>query len=263
MISMLASGSGELSGTSMAPKPASTMTAAIESASSGVTPRRMATSGVGASVKRHSSPPSRAMRKSPRAAARGGAARAETPSACERGKIALDQRLCARDMRLLARKEPPRLADFRADQEAGEIFAASSSGEAAHKRQRSRAKQEAEQAGLSFAARRRSAAANAERERLSRALGGRGPGEGAGDRMVPQRREQFAGDEGLERDDAIALDPRPFRMRAGQHDQAGAGIGDAEDFRFLAPHHIRLCGFIDIGQARPPDERAGRRPRPA
>ena len=82
------------------------------------------------------------------------------------------------------------------------------------------------------------------------ALGGRGPGEGAGDRMIPQRREQFAGDEGPERDDAVAVDLRPFRMRAGQHDQAGAGIGDAEDFRLLAPHHIRLTGLIDIGQAR-------------
>ena len=67
--------------------------------------------------------------------------------------------------------------------------------------------------------------------------------------MVPQRRKQFAGDEGLERDDAIAVDLRPFRMRARQNDQAGAGIGDAKDFRFLAPHHIRLRGFIDIGQA--------------
>ena len=38
-------------------------------------------------------------------------------------------------------------------------------------------------------------------------------------------------------------------MRARQNDQAGAGIGDAKDFRFLAPHHIRLRGFIDIGQA--------------
>ena len=41
----------------------------------------------------------------------------------ERREIALDQRLGARDMRLLAGKEPPRLANFRADQEAGEIFA--------------------------------------------------------------------------------------------------------------------------------------------
>ena len=41
----------------------------------------------------------------------------------ERGEIAPDQRLCARDMRLLAGKEPARLADLRADQEAGEIFA--------------------------------------------------------------------------------------------------------------------------------------------
>ena len=81
-------------------------------------------------------------------------------------------------------------------------------------------------------------------------FGGRGPGEGAGDRMVPQRREQFAGDEGPERDDPIALDPRPFRMRAGQHDEARAGIGDAEDFRLLAPDHVRLPGLIDIGQAR-------------
>ena len=79
--------------------------------------------------------------------------------------------------------------------------------------------------------------------------GGRGPGEGPGNRMVPQRREQFAGDEGLERNDAVAVDLRPFRMRAGQHDQAGARVGDAEDFGFLAPHHIRLRGFIDIGQA--------------
>ena len=53
----------------------------------------------------------------------------------------------------------------------------------------------------------------------------------------------------LKRDDAIAVDLRPFRMRARQHDQAGAGIGDAEDFRFLAPHHIGLSGFIDVGQA--------------
>ncbi len=102
---------------------------------------------------------------------------------------------------------------------------------------------------FSLASPRRGAAANAERERFSRTLGGRGPGEGAGDRVVPQRRKQFAGDEGLEGDDAIAVDLRPFRMRAWQHDQSGAGIGDAEDFRFLAPHYIRLRGFIDIGQA--------------
>ncbi len=49
IVSMLFSGSGELSGTSIAPNPASTMTEAIASASLGSIPRRMATSGVGAS----------------------------------------------------------------------------------------------------------------------------------------------------------------------------------------------------------------------
>ena len=106
------------------------------------------------------------------------------------------------------------------------------------------------QAGLSSLAAAAAPRSNSERERLSGLLGRRGPGESAGDRMIPQGSEQFPGDEGLERDDAIALDPRPFRMRAGQHDQAGAGIGDAEDFRLLAPHHIRLTGLIDIGEAR-------------
>ena len=134
MSSMLAKGSGELSGTSMAPKPASTMTAAIESASSGVTPRRMATSGVGASFK-VTGDPHRGRCEKARAPRRvGGAARAETSSACERGEIALDQRLCARDMRLLAWIEPARLANFRADQEAGEIFASVGLGEGAHER---------------------------------------------------------------------------------------------------------------------------------
>ena len=38
-------------------------------------------------------------------------------------------------------------------------------------------------------------------------------------------------------------------MRAWQHDQPSARIGDAKDFRFLAAHHIRLTGFIDIGEA--------------
>ena len=47
---MLASGSGELSGTSIAPNPASTMTAATASASAGSTPLRIATSGVGSAT---------------------------------------------------------------------------------------------------------------------------------------------------------------------------------------------------------------------
>jgi hypothetical protein len=70
----------------------------------------------------------------------------------ERSKIALDQRLCARDMRLLAWMEPARLANFRADQEAGEIFASVGLGDGAHERQRSRAKQEAKETGLPLAA---------------------------------------------------------------------------------------------------------------
>src|SRR5271166_2092329 len=49
ILPMLASGSGELSGTSIAPNPASTMTAATTSTSAGSTPLRIATSGVGAS----------------------------------------------------------------------------------------------------------------------------------------------------------------------------------------------------------------------
>ena len=68
--------------------------------------------------------------------------------------------------------------------------------------------------------------------------------------MIAQGGEQFPGDEGLERDDALALDPRPFRMRARQHDEARPGIGDAEDFRFLAPHHIRQSGVVDVSEPR-------------
>jgi hypothetical protein len=58
-----------------------TIAAAIQSASSGVTPRRIATSGGRRELNRHRSPPSCPMRKSPRAAARFGAARAPTPRA--------------------------------------------------------------------------------------------------------------------------------------------------------------------------------------
>ena len=68
--------------------------------------------------------------------------------------------------------------------------------------------------------------------------------------MIAQGGEQFAGDEGLERDDALALDPRPFRMRARQHDEARAGIGDAKDFRLLAPHHIRQSGVVHVREPR-------------
>src|ERR1700734_1277468 len=115
-------------------------------------------------------------------------------------------------MRLLAREEPPPLPDFRSDEEAGEIFAGIVPIQCAQERQRSRAKQEAEQAGLPFASRRRCAAPNSKCEGLSWTLGGRGLGEGAGDCMVTNACEQFAGDEGLECDDPIGLDPRPFRM---------------------------------------------------
>src|ERR1700679_1450846 len=113
---MLAKGSGELSGTSMAPKPASTMTAAIESASSGVTPRRMATSGVGQSVKFTGDP------------RRGRYERVRAPPR--------DKRLSARDMRRCAWKEPTRLANLRADQEPGQISASVIFREGAHERQR-------------------------------------------------------------------------------------------------------------------------------
>ena len=91
---------------------------------------------------------------------------------------------------------------------------------------------------------------NSEREGLSWRLGRRGASESAEDGVIAQGGEQFPGDEGLERDDALALDPRPFRMRSRQHDEARAGIGDSEDFRLLAPHHIRQSGVVDIRQSR-------------
>jgi hypothetical protein len=47
---MLASGSGEFSGTSIATKPASTSASPIAVTSAGVTPRRIAISGSGASI---------------------------------------------------------------------------------------------------------------------------------------------------------------------------------------------------------------------
>ena len=85
------------------------------------------------------------------------------------------------------------------------------------------------------------------------AFGRRGLGEGAGDRVVAQRLEQFAGHEGLERRDAAALDLGPFRMRSGQHDepraQVNAQVGDAEDLRLLAPHHVGQPGLVLSRQA--------------
>ena len=100
---------------------------------------------------------------------------------------------------------------------------------------------------------RRGAALDAERERRSGLFRRRGPGEGAGDRVVAQRGEQLAGDEGPERDNALAFDPRPFRMRARQHDEPRSGVCDAEDFRLLPPHHIR-ARIIRVGQARREDD---------
>ena len=152
-------------------------------------------------------------------------------------------------MRRLAGIEPPPLADLRADKETGEIFAGivGSSLPMSGSVRAPNMSPSKPDFPLSAAAAPRS---NSEREGLSGRLRRRGASESAEDGVIAQGGEQFPGDEGLERDDALALDPRPFRMRAGQHNEARAGIGDAKDFRLLAPHHIRQSGVIDIGQPR-------------
>ena len=113
-------------------------------------------------------------------------------------------------MGLLIRVKPPRLADFGSDQQARKIFAGIVGIELARERQRPGAEQVAEQAELRLAAGRRGAALDGERERRSGLFRRRGPGEGAGDRVVAQRGEQLAGDEGPERDNALAFELLPI-----------------------------------------------------
>src|SRR6516162_3836131 len=91
-------------------------------------------------------------------------------------KIAPDQRLRARDLRVLAGEAAPRLGDFRADEEPRQIVARVRLGELAHQRQAARAEERAEEAGLVFAARRRRAAPDAEGERGPRRLQRSGAG---------------------------------------------------------------------------------------
>ena len=67
--------------------------------------------------------------------------------------------------------------------------------------------------------------------------------------MIAQRREQFAGHEGLEALNAAVLDDRPFGVRAGQNDEARAGLGEAEDLDLLAAHYVGLAVLVLIRQA--------------
>ena len=145
----------------------------------------------------------------------------------ERGQIALHQRIGSCDLRFVFRKELPALGDLRADEEAGEIFTRVVFGESAHEGQATGAEQGGEEA-KTLAADGRGAAPHAEFEGGAGRFRARRAGESAGDRVVPDRCEEFAGDERPEAFDAPILDNRPLGMRAGQDYQAGAGIRDAK-----------------------------------
>ncbi len=166
----------------------------------------------------------------------------------ERREIALDQRLRSGDVRFLVRKEPPSLGDLRADEKAGEIFTRVVLGELAHERQAAGAKKGGEKPG-SFPAAGRRAAPDAERKGEAGRLPFRVASEGARERVVPDRSEQFAGHECLEALDAASFHDRPFRVRAGQDDQPPARVRDAENLDLFAAHHVGLAIFVLIRQA--------------
>ena len=148
--------------------------------------------------------------------ARRGARRRSTSGDTERlkrGEERVDQRLGAGEMWLLAVKEPPRLANFRADQEAGR-YRPLRPREGAHERQGSRAKQEAEQSRLAFASRRRRPALNPERESLSRALRRRSLAK-APATVWSRSAAKAPRHECLERHDVFALRPAAFQCEPG------------------------------------------------
>ena len=158
----------------------------------------------------------------------------------ERREVALHQRLGSRDMRLFARIKPPRLADLRSDQEAGEIFARIVRIKLAHQRQRARAEQEAEQAGLRLAARRRRAALDPERERRLRRSSA-----GAALAKAPATvwsRSAANNSPVMKVLNATTRSPSifaHFECEPGSTMSRAPAVGDAEDFRLLAPHHVR------------------------
>ena len=242
MISMLFSGSDELSGTSIAPKPASTMTEAIASASSGLTPRRMAISGVGVSEiigRVRLSAPEEEARARRRAAALGEPLRRATSKARDSARPApLRPATCGSS----SGKSRRASAISAPIEKAGEILARVILDELAHQRQAARAEERAEQAGSAL---RRTAARRATpRQRRPRPFGLAARAKAPASVWSLIAANSSPGHEGLEALDAAPFNDRPFRMRAGQDDQAPAGIRDAQDLHLLAAHHVGLTVFV-------------------
>ena len=186
---MLARGLGELSGTSMAPKPASTMTAANASASAGVDAaqdRRRAASAPAYSVTGAPRPARCEKARARRRAAAPRERRRRAPRTPRGSAGPAPRRRRRAAPRPGIEPAPPRRFPRRSGRP-DEISAGVVLIERAHQRESARAEQEAKDATLRLAARGRSAALNPERERVSRRLRRRGLGERAGDRVVPQR----------------------------------------------------------------------------
>jgi hypothetical protein len=150
--------------------------------------------------------------------------------------------------------------DFRADQQARQIFGEFARRDAIEQAERARHEDGVQQLAGAF---QRRCGANAEREAARLALGPRLGYQASEHGVFFQRGEHFAGHEGLKGENAAGFDARPFRMRAGQREQtvgAPARAESAEDLRLFAAHNVGRAARIDRAETGR-EQRAGERRR--
>src|SRR4051794_12775710 len=267
-LAMLANGSGELSGTSIRLKPASTSVVPTASASSGTRPRRMATSGRASKAASKASRVGIAGPQEARGAGEGEEAERGTVGRAGLGgeaevagglEIEGSERAAAEHDHGLGPLRSRGGSELGADQEAAEVGGERRLRQVAREPQGACAEKVVEEAAGTGRAARRLVEAPAEGARVGRPLAH----QAAEDAVAAQHVVDLAGHVGGEGRDAAAPDLRPFAVCAGEDETAVARAARAQlaqDLGLLAAHHVGHAGRVAGQEAGRDADGAARRP---